>query len=219
MGQQKYSYRRSHALGQLVVALALLAVFSGCEALFTTNVFENFARDPDNMSEEQLVAYGNEAIASGDQDKMTSAYNSLSEKVDGRDLSDDPETRNTLVELGLGATDIIGVVSDNLDDPTGVSEKTFDAERRKIARQTADIMLEADSEDFSPDRWAYAGAGVGISALGEGESLEDIEDGEDRERVETLLNNSLEGYEREERTDSEIYRQLTELRDAVNSGS
>ena len=216
MSQQKRSYRFKHSAGRLVVALLLFALFSGCEALFTTNLFENFARDPDNMSEEQLVAYGNEAIASGDRERMAKAFESLSEKVDGRDLSDDPETRKTLVELGLGATDIVGVVRDNIDDPTGASLEDFDKKRRAIARQTADIMRDADSEDFSPDRWAYAAAGVGISAVSEGESLEDIEEGKDRDRVETLLNNSLDGYEREERTDSEIYTQLSELRDAVS---
>ena len=218
MNHRRTSYKSYLRYARILGVIALIMLFSGCEALFTTNIFENFARDPENMSEEQLVAYGNEAVASGNRDRMTSAFEALSAKVGDRDLSDDPDTRNTLVELGLGVTDIVSVVRESIEDPTGVSEQEFDAERREIARRTADIMLEADSEDFEPDRWAYAAAGVGLAALGDGDGWEEVDwdeqdqiDSEDRDRVEALLEKSLEGYEREGRTDSETFTQIDSL--------
>lgn len=219
MSQQRIPLFFRSVASRFMVGLLLLAVFAGCEALFTTNLFENFARDPENMSEAQLVAYGNEAVASGDRDRMANAFNSLSEKVGDRDLSDDPETRNTLVELGLGATDIVSVVRDNIEDPTGVSVEDFDDERRAIARDTADIMLQADPEDFSPDRWAYAAAGVGLAALGDGEDWEDEDawsdvNPEDADRVKGLLDNALVGYD----DDSDTFDQIQRLRDQLPEG-
>lgn len=198
-------------IGKLATLLLAGAVLVGCEALFTSNLFENFARDPDNMSEEQLVAYGNEAIASGDVERMEDAFNALRDKTAGSEL--DADTRDTLVELGLGATDVVGFIGQNLDDPESIDLSEFSGDKGRISRETADIMNDAEDGAFSADRYAYAAAGVALAAGADADGdINNIDtDGDDAKLASDLIDKSLTAYEAEGKQDDEVYTQLEAL--------
>lgn len=200
----------------VVTALALLA---GCEAFFTTSAFANLSRDPENMSKEQLLAYSDEAIASGNPEKMEEAFRALRKKTDGPELSD--EVRETLVELGLGASNVAGYFSGNPDGDTldAVDLSDFPGD---VARDTAELVRDAPEGSFSPDRYAYAAAGV-VLAMGQRaggfESIDlDDEDDEsgDSELAKGLLESAMAGYEAAGREDDEVYQYLTELKNAYS---
>ncbi|MFW6387652.1 MAG: hypothetical protein ACOC0B_00110 [bacterium] len=198
--------------GQVVILLLAGAALVGCEAVFTSNLFENFARNPENMSEEQLVAYGNDAIASGDVEKMEEAFNALREKTEGSEL--DADTRDTLVELGLGSTDVVGFIGSNLDDPESIDLSEFSDDKGRIARETAEIMNDAEDGAFSADRYAYAAAGVVLAAGEDADGdFDDISTSDDADLAEELVNKSLAAYEAEGKEDDEVYKQLSSLKD------
>lgn len=67
--------------GHCAVALAAVAVaalaLGGCQAIFTWSPVTALARSPASMSPEQQVAYGRDALASGDTAAMQAAYDQL----------------------------------------------------------------------------------------------------------------------------------------------
>ncbi len=205
--------------GRRVLPVGVVAVFAfltGCEAFFTTSAFANLSRDPENMSVEQLLAYSEEAIASGNAEKMEEAFRALHGKTEGSKLSD--RERDTLVDLGLGASDVAGYLSGNPErdtlDAVDLSDYPGD-----IARETARLMSEAPDGDFSPDRYAYAGAGV-VLAMAKDDGFESIDLGDgsdDSELAKGLLASARAGYEADEREDDEVYQYLNDFEDSYTS--
>ncbi len=200
----------------LIAVFAVFALLAGCEAFFTTSVFANLSRDPENMSVEQLLAYSEEAIASGNAEKMEEAFRALHGKTEGSELSD--RERDTLVELGLGASDVAGYLSGNPERDT-LDAVDLSGYPGDVARETAKLMSEAADGAFSPDRYAYAGAGV-VLAMAQDDGFEsiDLNDGsDDSELAKALLESARAGYEADGREDDEVYHYLNDFENAYSS--
>ena len=63
-----------------MIVVAIL--FGACERVFTVAPLSFLQRDPANLSNEQLIAYAEDALAAGDRDAMLAAYNLLRTTTD-----------------------------------------------------------------------------------------------------------------------------------------
>ena len=89
------------ALGGVVL------LFLSCEAVFTTSLFEWAQRDPSKLSASGKVAYGQDALASGDRKAMARAYEALKD-------TGDTGLYPFVAELALGAAGVTQALRDLL---------------------------------------------------------------------------------------------------------
>jgi hypothetical protein len=66
-------------------------------------------RDPSKLSLDQQIVYGEDALASGDPEKMAKAYDALADSIEG---TDDPEHNLLAADLALGASDLQSAYDD-----------------------------------------------------------------------------------------------------------
>lgn len=98
---------RSRGVPSILAAVVLLVLLSGCEQVFTYNVFQSLSRDPANLSPEQQQAYAEAALESGDSEAMAEAYAALRDEALE---SEDPELTSLTADLALGASGVNDVV-------------------------------------------------------------------------------------------------------------
>lgn len=107
-----------------MVVLAVSLIILGCEQVFSTNLFTGLERDPSKLSLDQQIVYAQNALASGDPDKMAKAYDALSDSIEG---TDDPELNLLAADLALGASELSSVFDDiagiALGDDTDLSSQ------------------------------------------------------------------------------------------------
>ena len=143
----------------LLLAGAVTLLFASCENVFTSSLFSFLQRDPSNLSPEQQVAYGEDALASGDPDKMAEAYEVLKD-------SDDPQTQLLAADLALGAVELEGTLLEaaSAEDPVAAIEaalEDFTDEDFAMMREAAALIDSADdSVEPTAEQYFFAAAGL-----------------------------------------------------------
>lgn len=202
--------RFSRPIGRIALIGALIATLGGCEALFTTNAFANLARDPENMSEAQLVAYSQELISSGNTGEMERAFDALFKKTGGSPSSS--ASRDALVELGLGATDALGIVKLDVDDIEDLDTSAMTAKKRDIARKTGALMIDAPEGTYGPEKYAAAAVGIALAVVEEEDDLTQAS-AQDKDAAESLLDAAIAGYNDKGKT--QTANMLQDLKDKL----
>lgn len=126
-------------------------VTASCEMVFTTSPLAFLQRDPSRLSPEQQVAFGRDALASGDRDQMAVAFELLKE-------SDDPEVQLLAGQLGMSATGLEAAVYEALPDIAAAADD-------QAALQAA---LEEALDGFSEDDLRMMGESAALVAAAEG---------------------------------------------------
>ena len=150
----------------ITLVIVSLLVISGCERVFTTSMFESLQRDPSSYSAAQLLTYAEDALASGDEAAMASAFELLAD-------SSDPETQLVAVELALGAaglgsaltTIIAGLAAEGADPEaviTDALEGFTDADLELLIAAAA--LLDQADEFTTPTAEQYAFTAIGLIA-------------------------------------------------------
>ncbi len=145
-----------------IVVVVSLVFLSSCEAVFTFSPLKAFATDPSKMSPAQQVAYAEQALASGNVDAMTSAYNAIKD-------STDPSTQLLAGELAFnisGATNVVtqalGVVA------SGGSLSSVQSELQSINTSLvsagAQDIVAADNAGVPVSDTQYAVAAASLAA-------------------------------------------------------
>ena len=106
-------------LGRWMIVLFGALVILGCEQVFSSNLFTGLERDPSNLSLDQQIVYGENALASGDPEKMAKAYDALADSIEG---TDDPEHNLLAADLALGASDLQSVYDEVISVALGDSD-------------------------------------------------------------------------------------------------
>jgi hypothetical protein len=70
---------KRYSIQPLLFACSVLLILSGCEQFFTYCPIAFLERPVSEMTEEQQIKYGEDALASGDREKMKDAYEELSQ--------------------------------------------------------------------------------------------------------------------------------------------
>ena len=95
---------------------AALVVLAGCEMIFSTSFLTSLQREPSNMSLDQKQQYARDALASGDRDAISKAYDAL--RADAL-ASDDGELELLAARLAMelsGLPDVINeLLAGNID--------------------------------------------------------------------------------------------------------
>jgi hypothetical protein len=149
-----------------VLVLLLMLFLVSCEMMFTTSPVAFLQRNAADLSPEQQVAFGRDALASGDEATMAEAYEALKE-------TDDPETQVLAAELALGAagletalTEALGELSGGGDTDAILAEAlgSFTAEDLVLMNEAA-ALLNAAEESVTPTPEQYAFAAIGLMAV------------------------------------------------------
>lgn len=150
----------------LLLAGAATLLLASCENVFTSSLFSFLQRDPSNLSPEQQVAYGEDALASGDPDRMAEAYEVLKD-------SDDPQTQLLAADLALGAVELEGTLLEvaSAEDPVATIEAALDDftdEDFAMMREAAALVDSADdSVEPTAEQYFFAAAGLIAAAADE----------------------------------------------------
>ncbi|MFW5744904.1 MAG: hypothetical protein ACOC2D_16635, partial [Spirochaetota bacterium] len=145
---------------------AFTLLLASCENVFTTSLFSFLQRDPSRLSPEQQVAYGRDAIASGDPEAMAEAYEHLKD-------SDDPETQLLAADLALGAVELEETLLEvaSADDPVATLEDALDDltdDDYAMMRDAAALVDSADeSVEPTAEQYFFAAAGLIAAAADE----------------------------------------------------
>ncbi len=154
------------ALGGVVL------LFLSCEAVFTTSLFEWAQRDPSKLSASGKVAYGQDALASGDRKAMARAYEALKD-------TGDTGLYPFVAELALGAAGVTQALRDLLGniaagtDQAGIHAAleaafaSFGPGDLALIQEAAVLIqdAEADAVTISADQYFIAGLGLLVVAL------------------------------------------------------
>lgn len=153
----------------MVVSVMFLSVVS-CEMVFTTSPLAFLQRDPSRLSEAQQVAFGRNALAAGDREKMAIAFNLLKESAD-------PEIRLLASDLALAASgldaavmtalpEIIAAGSDQAALQAALDEVLMEFSVEDLAMMAAAAELIVGAEDMvTPTAEQYVFAAVGLAAV------------------------------------------------------
>ena len=166
MGRTDERQRRTRGTRLLLLVGALTLLVASCENVFTTSLFSFLQRDPSQLSPEQQIAFGEDALASGDPAKMAEAYEVLKD-------SDDPQTQLLAADLALGAVELEGTLlqAASADDPVQAIEESLDDftdEDFAMMRDAAALVESADdSVEPTAEQYFFAAAGLIAAAADE----------------------------------------------------
>lgn len=158
-GRDAPRLRRRTGRRLLLLAGALALLLASCESVFTTSLLSFLQRDPSKLSPEQQVAYGRDALASGDPDQMAAAYDVLKD-------SDDPSTQLLAADLALGAVELEGTLLEaaSADDPVAAIEAALDGysddDFAKMSDAAALVDAADDSVEPTAEQYVFAAAGL-----------------------------------------------------------
>ncbi len=174
-----------------------------CENVFTTSPYAGLRRDLNKMSLAQRQNFAREALASGNIEDAKSAFDALIESADG---STDAELNLLLVELGIQASGVSGIIPDLLalatsgdfsdeDALTGVLEGFLDQIDPYYALGAYEQLKQAKDNDGTVTEEQYLFVGVGL-ILGtvknaEAESIDDL-DPDDLDEIEGFLQEAVD---------------------------
>ncbi len=126
-------------LGRWAVVLIGVTIVIGCEQVFSTNLFAGLERDPSKLSLEQQIVYAENALASGDPEKMAKAYDALSDSIEGED---DADLNFLAADLALGASDIQGIFDDLAN--VALSDDSDLSNQADLAEGLNDVLGDVD---------------------------------------------------------------------------
>ena len=86
-------------------------LFTGCEQVFTANVFSSFTRDPSKLPFDQQVAYAESALSSGDAATMADAYDALAASL-AKNNNTDADLNLLASNLAVGASGLTDQLPD-----------------------------------------------------------------------------------------------------------
>ena len=161
-----------------LIAVALLAAMAvlACENVFTSSPLTFLQRDPANLSPEQQVQFGEDALSSGDPAAMADAYAALSDTTD-------PETQLLAADLALGAVELDSVLSTAFESASAEGGDIEAAVEEALAEFTADdlelmveaaALVDAADEEATPTPEQYVFAAIGLLAVAASEEDGDI---------------------------------------------
>jgi hypothetical protein len=151
---------------RLALAVVVMIGVVSCERFFTTSPLAPLARDPSTFTQSQLVAYARDALASGDETAMATAYQLLKDTTD-------PDLQLLAVDLAFGAAGLpaaMGAMISGLtvqpDDPVTVLDQAFALfDATDLARFVeASALLDDADDDVSATAEQYAYAAFGLIA-------------------------------------------------------
>ncbi|MFP4364722.1 MAG: hypothetical protein ACLFR1_12740 [Spirochaetia bacterium] len=166
-----------------VISAALIV--SGCQAVFTYSPVSFLQRDVSEMSAAQQAEYAEDALASGDKEKMKEALTAIEQQI-----ADDPENSEDLMQLVVDLAIEGSGVTDALTDITelqGASDLTEEEQLQQVEdilgsidTQTIDSAitqinnLEAAGADVSETQYIMAAVGVVAQMQETAGSIEDL---------------------------------------------
>ncbi len=158
-----------------IIVVPALLLLSSCQQIFTYSPLSDFARNPADLSEEQQVAYAENALASGDSAAIAAAYLAIAG-------SDDPDTNLLASELAFaasGVSDAIGGASVLLESGEGDFMELLTGLDSDLLQGSAEEFESAIVGGVEPTEDQYMNAAVSV-VLGdlqtEGSSMETIMD-------------------------------------------
>lgn len=158
-GESRHPYSRRLPIVPLAVVLVALSLLAACESVFTTSPLAFLQRDPSKLSPEQQVAYGHDALASGDPAKMAAAYEALKD-------SDDPNTQLLAADLALGAVELEATLlaAAGADDPVAAIDDALegftDDEIAMMANAAALVDAADDTVAPTAEQYFFAAAAL-----------------------------------------------------------
>ncbi|MCF7927593.1 MAG: hypothetical protein K9L68_00760 [Spirochaetales bacterium] len=215
---------KDHNLAIILLAGALL-LFSSCQDLFTTSAFEFLQRDPSDLSLSQQIVYAENALASGDEGAIQSAYEAI-----GDSLADDPNDAglNSLyADLAIevsgvseAVSDLMGVASEgNLDDQQALADELNDqlGDYDYSAVSEAQSSLETSRDnggEVTQDQYAMVAVGMLMDvANSNGQDINNINDTNDNP-VEVFLDDSIADLD-SRGEDTSVLDELKALTDSI----
>ena len=103
--------RMGRTVIQAVLVSALLLLFIGCQDIFTQSAFTWAAQDPADMSGDQLEAYAEDVVKSGDTDAMAETFDALEPTLPAA-AEDDPELYLLASDLAMGGSGLSEALSE-----------------------------------------------------------------------------------------------------------
>jgi len=161
----------------IFLSIILIVVLGGCQDLFTTGLFNALQTNPENMSADQLVTYGNDVLTTGDEEKMEEVYEVVEDTLE--EDPDDPELNylaaNLAAELS-GFNDLldIGNLSSYADDNDALNE-IIDIIDTDILAEAAEYYQEADNNGYELNAQDNICCGIGLLLDSIGGDLDNLD--------------------------------------------
>ena len=108
------SARRISRLATLGLVLAAALLSAGCQAIFTFSPVAGLQQSPSNMTPAQRLTYAQDALASGDQAAMKTAYDAIKNDTSG-------PAQYTTAQLGIELSGVPAVLVQVANDPSSVT--------------------------------------------------------------------------------------------------
>ena len=175
----------------VLIGVFLALLFTGCEQLFTSSLFSSFQRNPSELSYEQQVTYGEEALASGDQETMKDAYEALAESIENTS-EPDPDVLELAGDLAVGASGLndvlpklVGAVEtdsfSSTEDLESIFEDSLDDVDYQYIDEAEDQLTAATKAgaDISEEQYLTVAAGLAMKAEDDGTGMENSTELED----------------------------------------
>ena len=197
-GIMKHASRAITLCTVLLVGLTL----SSCEKVFTTSPFSGMTRDPSDMSVDQQIAYGENALASGDQKSMQDAYDALAKSLE--DGKGDGDAHSLAADLAMGASGVNDVLPDLTEAATSGSldntDEMADTLNDSLDKIDADYVDEAQKQvdaaeqnggEVTEDQYLTVAAGMVLAAGKEKEGIENVGK-DDADEVKQFVDKAVE---------------------------
>lgn len=116
------SPRRIPLALSLVTAVAVVLLFGGCQAIFTYSPLSGLQQSPADMTPSQRLTYAQDALASGDQAAMKSAYDAIKNDTGA-------DAQYTAAQLGIELSGVPTVLREIASDTSTITTQlnTIDA--------------------------------------------------------------------------------------------
>ena len=144
----------------LLLLSSLFIILSGCEALFTTSVFESLAKSPSEMSTAELETYAETVLSSGNSEDMAETFTAVEASLP-ETAEEDTEAYLLATDLALGGSGLTDAITDIVPDiMEGSIDDTFDYQ---TVLDSLDDTLIASSVDLFTEVAAVEGAEISES--------------------------------------------------------
>ena len=135
----------------------LLISLSNCQDLFTTNFFSFLQTDPADMSRDELIQYGWDVIAIGDEEKMAAAYNAAENML--ADNPDDGELSYLAANLAIELSGLADFLINPPQDDVNEYKSGLDAD---YIMEAGDYFQTADINDIELNAVDSIYCGIGL---------------------------------------------------------
>ncbi|MBN2444170.1 MAG: hypothetical protein JXJ04_22595 [Spirochaetales bacterium] len=141
-----------------VICVFTVFMIVSCQDVFTTGLFSFMQTDPADMSRSELIRYGWDVIATGDNKKMLEAYNAVKDMY--ADNTDDGELAYLAAKLRIEMSGLADFMI-NPPDETIIAE--YKSELNSVyIMEAADFFVIADSNDMVLNAIDKINCGIGL---------------------------------------------------------